>query len=72
MIRVYSVVLICTRCGWTDLPPVEVLLVKDLQDVSAAEAKPRLFTGNQVVVGGVVVEVTPHKGLQGTQKRELR
>lgn len=47
----------------TDLPPVEVLLVEDLQDVSTAEAEPRLLTGDQVVVGRVVVKVTLYKGL---------
>ena len=48
----------------TDLPPVEVLLVKDLQNVSAAEAEACLLAGNQVVVGRVVIKVTLHKSLK--------
>lgn len=47
-----------------DLPPVWVLLVEDLQDISAAEAKPRLLAGNQVVVSRVVIKVTLHIGLK--------
>lgn len=49
---------------YTDLPPVEVLLVKDLQNVSTAEAKPCLLTGNQVIMRWVVVKVTLYKGLK--------
>lgn len=57
-------------CG-ADLPPVQVLLVEDLQDVSAAEAQPRLLAGNQVVVRRVVVKVALHKGLTwGKKERE--
>lgn len=51
--------------GGTDLPPVEILLVENLQDVSAAEAKPRFLTGNQVIMGWVVVKVTLYKRLNG-------
>ena len=58
----------CVCLGDTDLPPVEVLLIEDLQDVSAAEAKPRLLTGDQVVMGGVVVKVTLDKSLEVVQK----
>ena len=47
------------------LPPIEVLLVENLQDVSAVEAEPRFLTGNQVVMGRVVVKVTLYKGLKG-------
>lgn len=50
-------------CVFTNLPPVEVLLVKDLQNISTVEAKPRLFTGNQVVMRWVVIKVTLHKCL---------
>lgn len=50
-------------CGCTNLPPVEVLLVKDLQDVAAVEAKPRLLARNQVIMRRVVIKVTLHKGL---------
>lgn len=47
-----------------DLPPVQVLLVEDLQDVSTAEAQSRLLAGNQVVVRRVVIKVALHKGLR--------
>lgn len=42
------------------LPPVGILSVDDLKDVASAEGHPRLSTRDQVVVGGVVVEVRPH------------
>ena len=59
---------VCVCLGNADLPPVEVFLIEDLQDVSAAEAKPRLLAGNQVVMGGVVVKVTLDKSLEVVQK----
>lgn len=48
----------------TDLPPVKVLLVENLENVAAAEAEPCFFTGNQVIVGRVIVEVALYKGLK--------
>lgn len=50
--------------GCSDLPPVEVLLIENLQNVSTVEAKPCLLTGNQVIMGRVVVKVTLYKGLK--------
>lgn len=57
-----------SKKGATDLPPVKVLLVENLQNVSTAEAKSRFFTGNQVIVRWVVVKVTLYKGL----KRQIK
>jgi hypothetical protein len=54
----------------TDLPPVEVLLVEKLQDVSTAEAQACLLTGDEVVMGRVVVKVTLHIRLR-EMEREL-
>ena len=50
--------------GYTYLPPVEVLLIENLQDVSTVKAKPCLLTGNKVIMGWVVVKVTLNKGLK--------
>lgn len=51
--------------GCADLPPVKVLLVENLQNVSTAEAKPCFLAGYQVIMGWVVVKVTLYKGLNG-------
>lgn len=51
-------------CVCTDLPPVKVLLIENLQNVSTAEAEPGFLTGNQVIMGWVIVEVALHKGLK--------
>lgn len=50
--------------GGTDLPPVKVLLVENLQNVPTVEAKSRFLTRNQVIVRRVVVKVTLYKGLE--------
>lgn len=50
--------------GYTYLPPVEVLLIENLQDVSTVKTKPCLLTGNKVIMGWVVVKVTLNKGLK--------
>lgn len=59
------------RCG-SHLPPVQVLLVEDLQDVSAAEAQARLLAGDQVVVRRVVIKVALHKSLKWKKRLQLR
>lgn len=41
----------------THLPPVGVLLVDHMQDVSLGEGQARLFTGDQVVSGWIIVEM---------------
>lgn len=46
------------------LPPVDVVLVDDLQDVSRLEPQAGLLAGNQVVVGRVVVVVTLEEDLE--------
>lgn len=50
--------------GGTDLPPVKVLLVENLQNVTTVEAKSRLLARNQVIVRRVVVKVALYKGLE--------
>ena len=47
------------------LPPVVVVLADDLQDVPGVEGDPRLSTGDQVVVQGVVLELGPNKDVAG-------
>ena len=39
------------------LPPVGVILVDDLQQVSGGKAEPGLLAGNEAIRGWVVVEV---------------
>lgn len=58
----------------THLPPVGVVLVEDLQDFAAVEAKASLLAGDQVVVSGVVIKVAFHKRLmvqKHTRSRSL-
>lgn len=45
------------------LPPVGIFLVEDLKDVSAAEFQSGFFTGDEIVMSGIVVKVTLYKGL---------
>lgn len=54
----------------THLPPVRVLLVEDLKDVSTAEFESSFFTGDQVVMSRVIVKVTLYKGLQTEREGE--
>jgi len=54
----------------THLPPVRVLLVEDLKDVSTAEFESSFFTGDQVVMTGVIVKVTLYKGLERERESE--
>lgn len=46
------------------LPPVGILLVDDLDDVTGLELQARLFARDEVILGGVVVELRPHVHLQ--------
>lgn len=46
------------------LPPVDVVLVDYLQDVSSLKPQARLLAGNQVVIGRVVVVVTFEEDLE--------
>lgn len=46
------------------LPPVDVVLVDNLQDVSRLKPQASLLAGNQVVVGRVVVVVTLEEDLE--------
>lgn len=46
------------------LPPVDVVLVDYLQDVSRLKPQARLLAGNQVVIGRVVVVVTFEEDLE--------
>lgn len=46
------------------LPPVDVVLVDDLQNVSGLEPQAGLLAGDQVVVGRVVVVVTLEEDLE--------
>lgn len=46
------------------LPPVDVVLVDYLQDVSCLKPQARLLAGNQVVIGRVVVVVTFEEDLE--------
>lgn len=46
------------------LPPVDVVLVDDLQDVSRLKPQASLLAGNQVVIGRVVVVVTLEEDLE--------
>lgn len=48
------------------LPPVGVILVDDLQQVSGGKAEPGLLAGNEAIRGWVVVEVALHKDLGTT------
>lgn len=57
-------ILVLKGAGGTDLPPVKVLLVENLQNVSTAEAKACFLAGNQVIMGWVIIEVTLYKGLK--------
>lgn len=56
--------------GKAHLPPVGIFPVDDLKDVTFLEGYSRLPTGNQVVVGGIVVKVWPHVYL-GTDTRTV-
>ena len=42
------------------LPPVGILLVDDLDDVTGLELQARLFARDEVILGGVIVELSPH------------
>lgn len=42
------------------LPPVGVLLVDDVDDVSGLELEAGLFARDEVVLGRVVIELSPH------------
>lgn len=46
------------------LPPVDVVLVDNLQDVARLEPQAGLLAGNQVVVGRVVVVVAFEEDLE--------
>lgn len=46
------------------LPPVDVILVNYLQDVSRLKPQAGLLAGNQVVIGRVVVVVTLEEDLE--------
>ncbi len=46
------------------LPPVDVILVDYLEDVSCLKPQARLLAGNQVVIGWIVVIVTLEKHLR--------
>lgn len=46
------------------LPPVDVVLVDNLQNVSCLEPEAGLLAGNEVVVGRVVVVVTLEEDLE--------
>lgn len=46
------------------LPPVDVFLVDDLQNVSAAELQSGFLTGNQVIVGRVIIKMALHEDLK--------
>lgn len=56
------------------LPPVGVILVDDLEEVSGNELQPGFLTWNEVVRGWVIVKVGLHKhlrkGKQGEMSRE--
>lgn len=47
----------------THLPPVRIILVEDLQNFTAVEAKASLLAGDQVIICGVVIKVAFHKRL---------
>lgn len=42
------------------LPPVGILSVDNLKDVAFFEGHARLATGDQVIIGRIVVKVWPH------------
>lgn len=48
-----------------DLPPIGVLLVHHLQDVSLGEGQAGVFTRAQAVCSWIIVEVWPQVNLQG-------
>jgi len=54
------------------LPPVGVLLVDDLDDVACLELQPRLLARDEVVLGGVVVELRPHVHLNSPTRQTDR
>ena len=51
------------------LPPVVVVLGDDLDDVAHAEAHPRLLAGDELVPGGVVLELSPDVDLHRNRGR---
>ena len=54
------------------LPPVGVLLVDDLDDVIRLELQPCLLARDEVVLGGVIVELRPHVHLNKRESRRER
>lgn len=51
------------QSGWAHLPPVGIVLVHDLEQVTRAEAQAGLFAGDEAVSGRVVVKVAFHEHL---------
>ena len=54
-----------------NLPPVCIILLYNLQDVSILESQPHFLAWNEIVLLGVVIKMSPHVNLDNQSQRQI-